>query len=268
MSRLLQSWTADMNRLSGRTVTIGFGPAMFDRVRGLADRRPAALRPLPSFPGEAIDARGSHGDLCAQVCASTPAAAADGLRVLINSGREFAGLRWRQIGYRDQDGTADPRNPFGFRDGTANLDVTSTAARERHLWVSDGPEWMHGGTYLVTRRIRLLLDTWDRTALDAQESMIGRTRDTNRRTGSGHARLASGARMLRRSYTYDGGVDVNGLQDSGLIFISFQRDPAQFVAVQEKLADVDGLNAFSQHVASGVFACPPMDTLLRGGPTV
>jgi len=73
------------------------------------------------------------------------------------------------------------------------------------------------------------------------------------------ATAVSGAdRILRRSYSYDAGVDPNGLMDSGLIFICFQRDPArQFVAIQRRLAERDVLNAFSQHVASAVFACPP-----------
>ncbi|GAA2576092.1 hypothetical protein GCM10010435_60220 [Winogradskya consettensis] len=265
--RLLQGWTASIGRLgdSRRTVTIGFGPSMFDRVAELADRRPGPLQPLPPFPGEAIDDRASHGDICVQVCATTPAAAADGLRTLLNIARPQAGLRWRQFGYRDQDGTADPRNPFGFRDGTANLDLAG-----RDLWVSDGNGWMNGGTYLVMRRIRLLLDTWDRTALADQEAMIGRAKGSGDRIGAGHAGLAApggnnGATMLRRSYSYDGGVDVNGLQDSGLIFLAYQRDPGrQFVPVQRRLAAGDPLNAFSQHVASGVFACPPASFLGEG----
>jgi deferrochelatase/peroxidase EfeB len=146
------------------------------------------------------------------------------------------------------------------------LDVSDEVVTSAHLWVSDGPEWMHGGTYLVVRRIRLLLDTWDRTELSQQEATLGRRRDTNARLDAGptaHARLASpdsngGATLLRRPYSYDAGVDPNGLMDAGLIFICFQRDPAsQFVAIQRRLAADDALNAFSQHQASGLFACPP-----------
>jgi deferrochelatase/peroxidase EfeB len=265
LARLLRGWSALAARLTtdARTVTVGFGPSMFDRPLGLAGRRPGPLRPLPAFPGEAIDESASHGDLCVQVCADTPAAAAGAVRSLVTAARPLTQLRWRQVGYRDQDGTADPRGPLGFRDGTANLDSTDPAGTAQHLWVGDGPEWLHGGSYLVLRRIRLLVDTWDRTALDVQESLIGRSLDGRRRLGGGHAELArprnnNGATMLRRSYSYDAGVDVNGLQDTGLIFIAFQRDPVrQFVPVQQRLATQDRLNAFSQHVATGVFACPP-----------
>lgn len=37
---------------------------------------------------------------------------------------------------------------------------------------------MTGGTYLATRRIRMMLTMWDRMGLDVQEATIGRRRDT------------------------------------------------------------------------------------------
>ena len=265
LAELLRIWNALGARLSSteRTVTIGFGPALFERTPlGLGPDRPAALKVLPAFAGEALDRVGSNGDLGVQICASSPAAASRAMRSLVTAARPLAGMRWRQVGYREQDGTSDPRGPFDFRDGTANLDVTDPVATARHLWVNDGPQWLHGGSYLVVRRIRLIVDTWDRTGLADQEALIGRTRHTNQRTGGGHAQLArpetnGGATLLRRSYSYDAGVDANGLQDTGLIFIAFQQDPGrQFVPVQQRLAGHDQLNAFSQHTASAVFACP------------
>lgn len=67
-----------------------------------------------------------------------------------------------------------------------------------------------------------------------------------------HVRLASprfdrGARMLRRSYSYD-----DGPGDRGLLFCAFMRDAAQFIRVQNRLADRDALNPFLQHRASAV----------------
>jgi deferrochelatase/peroxidase EfeB len=249
------------------TVTFGVGPSMFAEGRfGLADQRPEPLAPLPAFPGEAIDRGASDGDVCIQVCADSPTAAHQAIRALVNAGRPGAALRWRQTGFRAEDPTDDPPGMFGFRDGTANLNIHDPAETAAHLWVSAGPDWLHGGTYLVVRRIRLLLDTWDRTDIAAQEAIIGRELISNRRIVSqpnGHANLASpesnsGAKLLRRSYAYDAGADPNGLLDSGLVFICFQRDPQrQFVPIQQRLASHDALNGFSQHLASGVFACPP-----------
>lgn len=285
---LLRTWTGVAEQLTGAqpatsvagaasldaraagaalTLTFGFGPSLFSGDRfGIAARRPGPLAPLPAFPGDAIDPAASNGDLCVQACASDPSTAHYAVRTLLNAARAAVSLRWRQTGFLAQDGTAHPRGLFDFRDGTVNLDVRDPAQTAEHLWISDGPAWLHGGSYLVMRRIRLLLDTWDRMDRPAQEAIIGRERDSNRRlvpdVGT-HARLASpesndGARLLRRSYSYDAGADPNGLMDAGLVFLCFQRDPhRQFAAVQRRLAGHDRLNGFSQHLASGVFACPP-----------
>jgi deferrochelatase/peroxidase EfeB len=275
LALLLRTWTrtaAQLTSAGGLTLTFGFGPALFAAGRfGLAERRPASLAPLPPFPGEAIDRRASDGDLCVQACATDPTTAHEAVRALVNAGRAQAALRWRQNGFRPEprlsdDHAGDPRGLFGFRDGTANLDVHNPAEAAAHLWVDTGPAWLHGGTFLVVRRIRLLLDTWDRTGVADQEAVIGRRRDTNERledAPGAHAPLASperngGARLHRRPYSYDAGVDPNGLLDSGLIFLCYQQDPLrQFVPIQRRLAGADPLNGFSQHVASGLFACPP-----------
>jgi deferrochelatase/peroxidase EfeB len=248
------------------TLTFGFGPSLFAGDRfGVAGRRPAPLAPLPPFPGDAIDPAASNGDLCVQACATDPTTAHQAVRDLLNAARPQVSLRWRQTGFRAEDGTADPRGLFGFRDGTANLDADDEEQAARHLWVSDGPQWLHGGSYLVMRRIRLLLDTWDRTSVPQQEAAVGRERDSNRRLHlmpGAHAALAApqrngGVRLLRRPYSYDAGVDPNGLLDAGLIFLSFSSDPGHFVTVQRRLAAHDPLNGFSQHLAGAVFACPP-----------
>ena len=88
-------------------------------------------------------------------------------------------MRWSQLGFgrtastsRSQD---TPRNLMGFKDGTANIRAEDTEAMDRFVWVGgEGPAWMRGGTYMVTRRIRMLLEIWDRSALEDQEQTIGR----------------------------------------------------------------------------------------------
>jgi deferrochelatase/peroxidase EfeB len=273
--RVLRAWTGVAAALQGRgngaaVVTFGIGAALFESPGlGLDGRRPTALRPLPEFAGDAIDHAASDGDLCVMVTGAGADAVHHGVRALQNATRPLTRLRWKQTGFRPQGAEADPRGLLGFRDGTANLETGDAAVAERELWVDDGPQWLHGGTYLVVRRIRLLLDTWDQVSVPAQEAMVGRRRESNRRIDgsmTSHTALASprrndGATLLRRPYSYDAGVDGNGLQDSGLVFLGFQRDPwRQFVPIQRRLSESDELNAFSQHVSSALFACPPAVT--------
>jgi deferrochelatase/peroxidase EfeB len=78
-----------------------------------------------------------------------------------------------------------------------------------------------------------------------------------------HIRLAapesnSGAKLLRRGYSFTDGADpLTGQLDAGLFFICFQADPrAGFIPVQRKLA-TDALNEYIKHTSSGLFACPP-----------
>lgn len=267
---LLRNWTRIARDMAARatepvTFTFGFGPSLFTGdAFGIAARRPSALAPLPGFTGESLDPAMGGGDICVQACSATPTAAHRAVRALVNAGRAHAALRWRQTGFRDGVGTRDPVGMFGFKDGTANLDGTDPTEAARYLWVDEGPDWLRGGTYLVVRRIRLLLDTWDRTVVSDQEAMIGRRRTSNLRfeaPSTAHTRLAShqvnNTKILRRSFTYDAGVDPSGLMDTGLIFISFQKSPEQFITIQERLSRNDQLNGFSQHLSSGVYACPP-----------
>ncbi|MDF5757457.1 iron uptake transporter deferrochelatase/peroxidase subunit [Spongiactinospora sp. TRM90649] len=277
---------------SGLTLTIGFGASLFDDRFGLAAKKPAALAPLPRFPGEALIPEISGGDLCVQACADDPQVAVHAIRNLARIGFGRVTVRYSQLGFGRTSSTsraqATPRNLMGFKDGTANLKLEDTAMLRDHLWVAgkDGPAWLAGGCYLVTRKIRMHIETWDRTSLAEQERIFGRTKgegaglghqrefdelDLTRKGPDGqpviadvaHVRLAhpsanDGARMLRRGYNYVDGSDGLGRLDAGLFFMAYQRDPrTQFVPVQLALARRDVLNEYIKHVSSGLFAVPP-----------
>nr|WP_221380465.1 iron uptake transporter deferrochelatase/peroxidase subunit [Actinoplanes polyasparticus] len=274
------------------TLTVGFGPSLFDNRFGLRARKPAALADLPKFPGDTLDPALSGGDICVQACANDPQVAVHAIRNLARIGMGVVSVRWSQLGFGRTSSTstsqATPRNLFGFKDGTANLKAEETALLDDHLWVraGDGPDWMTGGSYMVTRKIRMLIEPWDRTSLLEQETIFGRDKGEGAPlTGKGefdepdfaargdddepviattaHVRLAhptqnGGARMLRRGYNFVDGSDGLGRLDAGLFFISYQRDPhRQFVPVQMNLARRDQLNEYIRHVSSGIFACPP-----------
>lgn len=277
---------------SNLTVTFGFGPGLFARPGlGLAARRPAALREIPPLPADELNPTESGGDVCIQACSDDPQVAFHAIRNLARIGRGTVAMRWSQLGFgrtastsRKQD---TPRNLMGFKDGTVNIKSEDTEAMDRFVWVGgEGPGWMRGGTYMVTRRIRMLLEIWDRSSLEDQERTIGRAKYSGAPLGGkdefeplpleaqangrptipvdAHVRLASaqangGERILRRGYSFTDGVDESlGELEAGLFFVCFQRDPEkQFVAIQRRLGSLDTLNEYIKHVGSAVFAVPP-----------
>ena len=273
------------------TVTFGFGPSLFEKPGlGLAAKRPAALKPLPPLPGDELNPAESGGEICVQACSDDPQVAFHAVRNLARIGRGTVAVRWSQLGFGRTASTSrsqeTPRNLMGLKDGTANIRAEDLEDMERFVWVGDeGPAWLRGGSYLVTRRIRMLLEVWDRASLQDQERTIGRHKYSGAPLGGrgefeplpldaernghpliprdAHVRLASarengGARILRRGYSFTDGVDESlGELEAGLFFISFQRNPEQFVAIQRRLGATDALNEYIKHVGSALFAVPP-----------
>jgi deferrochelatase/peroxidase EfeB len=270
------------------TLTVGFGPTLFDKDGkdrfGLKARRPAALVDLPHFPGDNLDASRSGGDICVQACADDPQVAVHAIRNLARIGFGVVAVRWSQLGFGKTSSTTPdqqtPRNMFGFKDGTRNISGDDHATLDRHVWAAakDGASWMNGGSYVVTRRIRMHIETWDRTSLKEQQDVFGRMKGEGNAYGAkrehdpvplaklpadAHVRLAhpdsnGGVQILRRGYSFTDGSDGLGRLDAGLFFIAYQRDPrTQFVALQNRLAATDHMNEYVQHVGSGIFACPP-----------
>ncbi|MGA8114728.1 MAG: iron uptake transporter deferrochelatase/peroxidase subunit [Actinocatenispora sp.] len=274
------------------TVTIGFGPSLFDDRFGLADRRPAALADLPRLPGENLDREKSDGDICIQACSDDPMVAFHAIRNLARLGRGTVVMRWSQLGFGRAASTSEkqetPRNLLGFKDGTRNIHGDKNLL-DRWVWVGRETDqsWMRDGSYLVARRIRMRIEAWDRDFLDDQQQVFGRhkysgapltgtkefdTPDFHAKLPDGtpgiatdsHIALAAhennhGMRILRRAYNFtDGVLPASGELDAGLFFLCYQRDPRhQFVPLQRKLGTSDRLNEYIQHVASGVYACPP-----------
>jgi deferrochelatase/peroxidase EfeB len=274
------------------TVTFGLGPSVFARGRfGLAGLRPAPLVDLPSFASDALVPGLCGGDLGLQACADDPQVAFHAVHNLIRLASPVAVPRWSLAGFGRTSNSRSqktPRNLMGFKDGTNNILVEDPQALERFVWARgpESPRWMRGGSYMVLRRIRMLLGRWDAIPLAQQEQTFGRHKLSGaplgglhehdpvklRATAGGvpviapdaHIRLASpayadGQRILRRGYSYVDGIDRAGESAAaGLLFISYQRDPRkQFIPVQRRLASSDALNAHTEHIGSAIFACPP-----------
>jgi deferrochelatase/peroxidase EfeB len=201
-------------------------------------------------------------------------------------------VRWTLAGFGRASSTRHsqrtPRNLMGFKDGTNNVAGDDPVAMRHSVWVGprDAPRWLRGGSYLVARRIRMLIEVWDRASLSDQEATIGRQKVSGAPLGAraehdevnlaarardglpvipvdAHVRLAApatngGQRILRRGYSFTDGFDPElGQLDAGLFFIAFQRDAhKQFAVIQTRLG-TDALNEYIKHVSSGLFAVPP-----------
>jgi deferrochelatase/peroxidase EfeB len=269
------------------TLTIGFGPSLFAKYGeqfGISDMRPEALVDLPQFAGDNLDRTRTGGDLCVQACADDPQVAVHAIRNLARIGMGKVNIRWSQLGFGKTSSTTPdaqtPRNLLGFKDGTRNIAGTETDRLKKFVWVGkqDGPDWMTGGSYLVARRIRMHIETWDRTSLQEQEDVFGRDKGEGAPVGKAkehdkpflkamkpdaHVRLAhpdsnDGITILRRGYSFTDGTDGLGRLDAGLFFLAYQRDVRKgFIPLQRRLSAQDALNEYIQHVGSAVFAVPP-----------
>jgi len=276
---------------SSLTVTFGFGATFFERT-GLTSRRPPGLDPLPPFSSDHLDAGRSNGDLWVQIGADDALVAFHALRAVQKEAAPTATVRWQMNGFNRTPGaTAKPmtaRNLMGQIDGTGNP-KPSDGDFDKRVFVPGGQDtaydWLAGGSYAVVRRIRMLLDDWEKLSVERQERVIGRRKADGAPLSGGtettamdldkagpdgellipdnaHARISSpernsGAAMLRRPFSYHDGISPDGTPDAGLLFICWQADPLRgFVPVQRKLDRGDALSPFLRHEASGLFAVP------------
>jgi dye decolorizing peroxidase len=274
---------------SSLTITFGFGNTFFSRT-GLEKQRPDALDPLPDFSSDHLDKSRSDGDLWVQIGANDALVAFHALRAIQKDAGGAARLRWQMNGFNRSPGaTAHPmtaRNLMGQIDGTRNPKPTDADFGQRIFVPASGaPAWMANGSYAVVRRIRMLLDDWEKLSLKAQEAVIGRRKSDGAPLSGGsettemdlektdadgrlvvpinaHARITrpdqnGGAAMLRRPFSFHDGFDADGTPDAGLLFVCWQADPLRgFVTVQRKLDRGDALSQFIRHEASALFAVP------------
>lgn len=270
------------------TVTIGMGPSLFTDTYGLAAKCPPHLRPLAALPSDNLQPELSGGDLSLQACADDPQVAYHAIRVLARIAKSTgtAQTRWTVMGFGRASagkGQETPRNLFGFKDGTRNL--VEAAEFSQHVWIKDGPAWQQEGSYQVVRKIKMNIENWDTDRVSDQNQVFGRHKlsgaplsgthefdppDFHKHDSEGelvipataHIRLAAhennqGVRILRRSYNYTDGLNPYGQLDAGLLFISYQNDPAHFETLQRKLGASDALNEYISHIGSGLFFVPP-----------
>lgn len=270
------------------TVTVGLGPNVFSDTFGLAAHCPPLLRELETLPSDRMLPELSGGDLSLQACADDPQVAYHAVRNLARIAKitGAAITKWTVLGFGRASagkGQVTPRNLMGYKDGTRN--ITEPEDFDQFVWVNSGPEWQHKGTYQVVRKIQMNIENWDVDPVSDQNRIFGRHKmsgapltgtdefdtpdfeqvDENSEPMIDHAshiRLASfehndGVKILRRGYNYTDGINQYGFLDAGLLFISYQNDPAHFEALQRKLGAADLLNEYIAHIGSAIFFVPP-----------
>ncbi|QGT82612.1 iron uptake transporter deferrochelatase/peroxidase subunit [Pseudomonas coronafaciens] len=277
------------------TITVSVGESLFDERFGLASVKPARLSRMTGFPNDALDPANCHGDLSIQFCANTADSNIHALRDIVKNLPDLLLVRWKQEGTVPPQAPKKPgqppesaRNFLGFRDGSANPDSNNQKTMDELVWVqpgSDEPAWAANGSYQAVRIIRNFVERWDRTPLQEQESIFGRSKNTGapmdgkvetdvpnyaadpegKKTRlDSHIRLANPRTaetqrnlILRRPFNYSNGVNKNGQLDMGLLFICYQADLEKgFITVQSRL-NGEPLEEYLKPVGGGYFFTLP-----------
>jgi deferrochelatase/peroxidase EfeB len=275
------------------TVTVALGASLFDDRYGLQKVRPTRLIAMEQFPNDSLDAHLCHGDVALQFCSNTAETNIHALRDILKHTPDLLALRWKIDGFLPPHtikklGKETVRNLLGFKDGTANLDASDEKLMNEIVWTqpnADEPAWTSGGSYQVTRIIRMFVEHWDRTALVEQQRIMGREKaggapltnanehdapnyaadpEGHRIPLTAHIRLANprtpgteASRILRRGYNYSRGLTSAGQLDMGLLFVCFQADlAAGFLAVQARL-NGEQLEEYIKPVGGGYFFVLP-----------
>lgn len=275
------------------TITVSVGDALFDERFGLQGQKPLRLQRMTRFPNDSLDAGLCHGDVMLQICANTNETVIHALRDIIKHTPDLLSVRWKREGFISahaarSKGQETPINLLGFKDGTANPQVSNKPLINSVVWVQDNtgePDWAVGGSYQVVRIIRFKVEFWDRTPLQEQQTIFGREKHSGAPLGmayeydepdyakdpegkiipmDAHIRLANPRTaesqsnlMLRRGYSYSLGVSNSGQLDMGLLFVCYQSDLEQaFLTVQKRL-NGEALEEYVKPIGGGYFFTLP-----------
>jgi deferrochelatase/peroxidase EfeB len=284
--RTLRTLAERTGRTDDVRVMVALGRGAFDRTGGTP---PAQLQPMAPFAGDLLLPARTDADVLVQVEGEDKEAVEQTARSLVEDLPVVTSwsARGQRADNRSVDGRSLTTNAFGFTDGIANPDSRQTATADLVALIPAGrgeQAWAVGGSYLALRVIRLATAVWDKDPVDTQERIMGRRRDGRWLDGraaheepdfaadpegvltplDSHVRRANprtaGAaspRLIRRSWSYDGGTAEGGHRDEGLLFMAYQADlEAGFLSVQRRLVG-QALDRYLLTVGGGYFWVPP-----------
>lgn len=170
------------------TITVGLGASLFDHRFNLRGRRPAALKRMPSFPGDNLDSDRCHGDLLLIAQSDHAMITQHAVRDVMRRTKGRLQGRWAQACFQRHTAARAGKGPnvapaiglLGFADGSQNI---ATDTEERIFTPG-------GGSYVAVRLIRLKIERWDRLSRTAQEDSIGRRKLDGTPLEGGRAGLA------------------------------------------------------------------------------
>jgi deferrochelatase/peroxidase EfeB len=277
----------------GLTVTVGVGASLFDGRYGLAARKPVQLVTMEPFRHDDLDPAISDGDLLIQLCANHNNTLAHALLEISAATSGALQPRWTISGFTNPPSpVGTPRDWFGFKDGIANPDVTSTAQNNQYVWAqphTTEPAWAAGGTYHVVRIIHFDVQKWQGVPVAEQERIFGRRKisgaplyalDPNASDENdpiynndpqglitplnSHIRLANpqtpqtfaNSTILRRSYDFELSPQAGGAPILGHAFTCFQRELNSYIAMQTRLENEPLVPYISPQGGGYFFALP------------
>ena len=117
--------------MGGLTVTIGYGPSLFDDRFGLAAKQARRCWPTcPPLPNENLDPDYTGGDLCIQACSDDPLVAFHAVRNLARLGLGVVELQLDGAGLRpDLHHQHGRRPPPATCSGSRTAPATSRPSR-------------------------------------------------------------------------------------------------------------------------------------------
>lgn len=271
---------------AGLTVTVGVGHSLFAAI-DREDLIPAHFPTIPAFKTDALENNWGSTDFVLHIGSNDPLNVTHAVRLLSKELSTLTSVAWAQEGFLSA-GPANARgeasrNLMGQVDGTVNPRA-GTPDFQKVVWIPEDAGWSAGGTVLILRRLRMLMDDWDVMDRPAKELAIGRTLDTGAPLGgtaetdpmdftatdnldlpvipmNAHARVAHAATVeemiLRRPFNYDSGF-ANGKHDLGLLFAAYTSDPRRsFIPMQERIAELDAFNRWNTTIGSSTYLVLP-----------